>query len=52
MNVVMTDAGSFVEIQGTAEGDAFHETELQSLLGLAKKGINEIIEKQKEALKG
>lgn len=51
MNVVMTDAGSFVEIQGTAEGAAFHEHELQSLLGLAKKGINDIIEKQKEALR-
>lgn len=51
MNIVMTDAGSFVEIQGTAEGTAFHEHELQSLLALAKKGIAEIIEKQKEALR-
>lgn len=51
MNIVMTDAGSFIEIQGTAEGNAFHEHELQSLLLLAKKGINEIIEKQKEALR-
>ncbi|OGT41431.1 MAG: ribonuclease PH [Gammaproteobacteria bacterium RIFCSPHIGHO2_12_FULL_40_19] len=51
MNVVMTDAGSFVEIQGTAEGNAFHEQELQSLLVLAKKGIAEIIEKQKEVLR-
>lgn len=51
MNVVMTDAGLFIEIQGTAEGAAFHENELQSLLSLAKKGISEIIEKQKEALR-
>ena len=51
MNIVMTDAGSFIEVQGTAEGAAFHEHELQSLLALAKKGIVEIIEKQKEALR-
>lgn len=51
MNVVMTDAGSFIEVQGTAEGAAFHEHELQSLLALAKKGISDIIEKQKEALR-
>ena len=51
MNIVMTDAGSFIEVQGTAEGAAFHESELQSLLLLAKKGIAEIIEKQKEALR-
>lgn len=50
MNIVMTDAGSFIEVQGTAEGVAFHETELQSLLALAKKGIAEIIEKQREVL--
>lgn len=51
MNVIMTDSGSFIEIQGTAEGTAFHEHELQSLLALAKKGTAEIIEKQKEALR-
>ncbi|MCX7121348.1 MAG: ribonuclease PH [Gammaproteobacteria bacterium] len=51
MNIVMTDAGSFIEVQGTAEGAAFHESELQSLLLLAKKGIAEIVEKQKEALR-
>lgn len=51
MNVVMTDTGSFIEVQGTAEGAAFHEHELQSLLTLAKKGISEIIAKQKEALR-
>ena len=51
MNVVMTDANSFIEVQGTAENGAFHEHELQSLLSLAKKGISEIIGKQKEALR-
>lgn len=50
MNVIMTDANSFVEIQGTAEGIAFYENELHQLLELAKKGIKEIIQKQKEAL--
>lgn len=49
MNVVMTDVGSFIEVQGTAEGDAFHESELHALLALAKKGIQEIIHLQKEA---
>ncbi|OGT26916.1 MAG: ribonuclease PH [Gammaproteobacteria bacterium RIFCSPLOWO2_02_FULL_42_14] len=51
MNVVMTDQGTFVEVQGTAEGAAFHESELQSMLALAKTGIAEIIEKQKAALR-
>lgn len=51
MNIVMTDAGSFIEVQGTAEGAAFHEHELQSLITLAKKGIIEIFEKQKETLR-
>ncbi|OGT32701.1 MAG: ribonuclease PH [Gammaproteobacteria bacterium RIFCSPHIGHO2_02_FULL_39_13] len=51
MNIVMTDAGSFIEIQGTAENGSFHDDHLQSLLLLAKKGIAEIIEKQKEVLR-
>jgi len=50
MNIVMTDDNAFVEIQGTAEGDPFHETQLQALLALAKKGISEIISAQKSAL--
>lgn len=50
MNIVMTDAGSFIEIQGTAEGNAFHDNELQSLLTLARKGIAQIVEMQKTAL--
>ncbi len=50
MNIVMTDSGAFIEIQGTAEGDAFHETEFQQLLSLAKKGIQDILAAQKAAL--
>ncbi len=50
MNVVMTDDKAFVEIQGTAEGAAFHETELNALLELAKSGIHQILEKQREIL--
>ncbi len=45
MNVVMTGAGRFVEVQGTAEGMAFTAGELDSLLGLAEAGIKELIER-------
>ncbi len=50
MNIVMNDAGHFIEVQGTAEGHAFTGDELNSMLDLAKKGINEIIAAQNEAL--
>lgn len=50
MNVVMSDQGKFIEIQGTAETNSFSEQELQSMLALAKQGIQELFEKQKEAL--
>ncbi len=50
MNVVMTDQGGFIEIQGTAETAPFASHELQDLLELAKLGINQIIEKQKQVL--
>lgn len=50
MNVVMTDKGAFIEVQGTAEGEAFHEDELQSLLSLAKAGIQQINALQLKAL--
>ncbi|MDO4575547.1 MAG: ribonuclease PH [Planctomycetia bacterium] len=43
MNVVMTGAGRFVEIQGTGEEATFDENELTALLGLAKKGIRELL---------
>jgi ribonuclease PH len=50
MNVVMTGAGSFVEVQGTAEGAAFTRKEMDALLALATKGISELIEHQRAAL--
>ena len=50
MNVIMNEAGGFVEIQGTAEGATFNQDELNSMLALASKGIKELIEIQKAAL--
>ncbi|HEV2321951.1 MAG TPA: ribonuclease PH, partial [Gammaproteobacteria bacterium] len=47
MNVVMNDAGAFIEVQGTAEGHAFHRHELDALLELAAQGIAELIRKQR-----
>src|SRR5690554_7508190 len=52
MNVIMTDQGGFIEIQGTAEGAPFEQTELDAMLALARKAINQLFELQKEALKG
>ena len=52
MNVVMTGAGHYVEVQGTAEGAAFSRAEMDQLLRLAEKGIGELIELQREALAG
>jgi ribonuclease PH len=50
MNVVMTGAGNFVEVQGTAEGAAFGRAELDHLISLAERGIRELIGQQKKAL--
>ena len=50
MNVVMTGAGHFVEVQGTAEGAAFSRDEMNILLGLAEKGIGELIVLQQQSL--
>ena len=50
MNVVMNDAGAFIEIQGTAEGHAFRQEELYAMLELARIGINQLLQKQREAL--
>lgn len=50
MNVVMNGAGGFIEVQGTAEGHAFSDAELNSMLALARKGVDEIIAVQNEAL--
>ena len=51
MNVVMTSAGHFIEVQGTAEGAAFSRKEMDALLQLAEKGIAELIQLQQQALK-
>ncbi|MEZ8018218.1 ribonuclease PH [Vibrio splendidus] len=50
MNVVMTEDGKMIEIQGTAEGEPFSHEELMQLLALANKGIADIVEAQKLAL--
>jgi ribonuclease PH len=51
MNIVMNEAGAYIEIQGTAEGHAFRPDELTTMLRLAQNGIYQLFEKQKEALK-
>jgi len=50
MNVVMTGQGKLIEVQGTAEGSPFTRSELDDLLDLAQKGIQELIAVQKESL--
>ena len=50
MNVVMTGAGGFVEVQGTAEGVPFTRAEMDALLALAAKGIGELVRAQAAAL--
>ncbi len=51
MNVVMTGAGHYIEVQGTAEGAAFSRKEMDSLLALAEQGVKELVRLQDEALK-
>ena len=50
MNIVMNEAGGFIEVQGTAEGHAFLPDELNAMLELGKKGTQHLIEKQNQAL--
>ena len=50
MNIVMTGAGRFVEVQGTAEGMPFTRGELESMLGLAESGIKELTSLQATVL--
>ena len=50
MNIVMNDAGRFIEVQGTAEGHAFSDDELTAMIGLARAGIADIISVQNEAI--
>ena len=50
MNVVMTGAGGFVEVQGTAEGAPYSRAEMDALLSLASRGIAQLVEHQRRAL--
>ena len=50
MNIVMNDAGHFIEVQGTAEGHAFTDDEFAAMIGLARSGITDIIAAQNEAI--
>jgi ribonuclease PH len=50
MNVVMTGAGRFVEVQGTAEGEPFLQSELDRLLELAARGVAELVAHQRRSL--
>ncbi len=50
MNIVMNDAGRFIEVQGTAEGHAFTDDEFSAMLALARSGIADIITAQNEAI--
>ena len=50
MNVIMTEHGDFVEVQGTAEGKPFRADELQQMLDIAHKGTQNLVRVQKMAL--
>ena len=50
MNVAMTSGGKFIEVQGTAERNAFSMDELQAMLALAKRGIRKLIAAQRDAI--
>lgn len=50
MNVIMNEAGAFIEVQGTAEGHAFRREELDEMLNLAASGIAELMQHQRDAL--
>jgi ribonuclease PH len=50
MNIVATEKGRFIELQGTGEGATFSEEEMQMMLALAKSGIAQLVAKQREVL--
>jgi len=50
LNVVMNDGGAFIELQGTAEGHAFHRDELGRMLDLAERGVQQLMRLQADAL--
>ncbi|VAW97084.1 Ribonuclease PH [hydrothermal vent metagenome] len=51
MNIIMNDKGGFIEVQGTAEGDAFSHDDLIAMSGLAKQAIEQLLDHQNKALK-
>lgn len=51
MNIVMTDAGKFIEVQGTAESEPFSDAEMKKLVALAKSGIAQLFQAQRKALR-
>ena len=50
MNIVMTESGGFIEVQGTGEDGDFSHDQLLEMLALGKSGIEELVAKQKQAL--
>ena len=50
MNVVMTQHGGLVEVQGTAEGEPFSRDEMNAMMALAEKGIADLVQLQQKAL--
>jgi ribonuclease PH len=50
MNVVMSEDGRFIEVQGTAEGNPYSREELDQMLALGEKGIRELLEFQKKSV--
>ena len=52
MNIVMTDTGRYIEVQGTAEGTPFDRARMNRLLDLAQVGVRQMFAKQREALAG
>ncbi len=52
MNVIMTEAGGFIEVQGTAEAEPYSRQQLDAMLALAEQGIGELVTIQKRALAG
>ena len=52
MNVIMTENGHFIEVQGTAEAAPFSRTDLDAMLALAEEGVTELVRLQKAALQG
>jgi ribonuclease PH len=51
MNIIMTGSGEFIEIQGTAERKTFKKEQMDNLLALAKGGITDLIDMQRNLLK-